>query len=121
MEWAPIRDEIGRLGTYDGCQSHDRVFMFSRGDTSYEGHWRHEYWDRCSLWSGSGCCKGGAYAASKAGLFRLVEAVVAEHPQVKIYAIAPSVIQYRDSSGPGVHVDELVKMAIQLCSESAGL
>ena len=63
--------------------------------------------------------KGGAYAASKAGLFRLVEAVAAEHPQVKTYAIAPSVIQYRDSSGPGVHADDLVKMAIQLCSKSA--
>ncbi|MCY4000775.1 MAG: SDR family NAD(P)-dependent oxidoreductase [Bacteroidetes bacterium] len=63
--------------------------------------------------------KGGAYAASKAGFFRLVEAVAAEHPQVKTYAIAPSVIQYRDSSGPGVHADDLVKMAIQLCSAPA--
>jgi len=62
---------------------------------------------------------GGAYAASKAGLFRLVEAITAEHPQVKTYAIAPSVIQYRDSNGPGVHADDLVEIAIQLCSPSA--
>lgn len=64
--------------------------------------------------------RGGAYAASKAGLLRLVEAVAAEHPTLNTYALAPSVIRYRDDSGPGVHADDLVQLAIQLCSKSAG-
>jgi len=63
--------------------------------------------------------RGGAYAASKAGLLRLVEAVAAEHPTLSTYALAPSVSQYRDTSAPGVHADDLVQMAVQLCSESA--
>ncbi len=60
---------------------------------------------------------GGAYAASKAGLVRLVEAVAAEHPKVMSYALAPSVIRYQRKSGPGVHADDLVHMALQLCSD----
>ena len=63
--------------------------------------------------------RGGAYAASKAGLLRLVEAVAAEHPTLNTYALAPSVIHYRDTSEPGVHAEDLVQMAIQLCSEPA--
>jgi len=62
---------------------------------------------------------GGAYAASKAGLLRLVEAVAAEHPHVMTYALAPSIIRYREKNGPGVHADDLVHMAIQLCSAPA--
>ena len=63
--------------------------------------------------------RGGAYAASKAGLLRLVEAVAAEHPTLNTYALAPSVILYKDASGSGVHANDLVQLAIQLCSESA--
>ncbi len=64
--------------------------------------------------------RGGAYAASKAGLLRLVEAVAAEHPTLNTYALAPSVILYKDTSGPGVYADDLVQLAIQLCSGPAG-
>lgn len=63
--------------------------------------------------------QGGAYAASKAGLMRLVEAVSAEHPTLNTYALAPSVIRYGNSSGSGVNADDLVELAIQLCSEPA--
>ncbi|MCY4171210.1 MAG: SDR family NAD(P)-dependent oxidoreductase [Bacteroidetes bacterium] len=62
---------------------------------------------------------GGAYAASKAGLLRLIEAIAAEHPQVMTYLLAPSIIRYREKNGAGVHADDLVHMAIQLCSAPA--
>lgn len=64
--------------------------------------------------------KGGAYAASKAGLMRLIEAVAAEYPTIKTFALAPSIIRYRDPRAPGIYADDLVQLAIQLCSESAG-
>ncbi len=64
--------------------------------------------------------RGGAYAASKAGLMRLVEAVAAEHPTLNTYALAPSVILYRDTADPGVHAEDLVQLTLQLCSKSAG-
>ncbi len=64
--------------------------------------------------------RGGAYAASKAGLMRLVEAVAAEHPTLNTYALAPSVILYRDTAAPGVHAEDLVQLTLQLCSKSAG-
>lgn len=63
--------------------------------------------------------QGGAYAASKAGLVRLVEAVAAEHPTLNTYALAPSTIRYQRTVGPGVHADDLVQMAVQLCCTSA--
>ena len=63
--------------------------------------------------------RGGAYAASKAGLLRLVEAVAAEYPVLRTYALAPSIIRYGKSTGTGVHADDLIELAIQLCSESA--
>ncbi len=63
--------------------------------------------------------RGGAYAASKAGLMRLVEAVAAEYPTLNTYALAPSVILYKNTSGPGVQADDLVELAIELCSEPA--
>ncbi len=63
--------------------------------------------------------RGGAYAASKAGLLRLVEAVAAEYPALNVCALAPSVIHYRDTDAPGVHADDLVQMAMRLCSEPA--
>ncbi len=63
--------------------------------------------------------RGGAYAASKAGLMRLVEAVAAEHPTLNTYALAPSVILYRDTAVPGVHAEDLVQLTLQLCSKSA--
>ncbi|MCY4159416.1 MAG: SDR family NAD(P)-dependent oxidoreductase [Bacteroidetes bacterium] len=63
--------------------------------------------------------RGGAYAASKAGLLRLIEAVAAEYSTLNTYALAPSVIQYRDRNGPGVHAEDLAEMAVQLCFESA--
>lgn len=62
---------------------------------------------------------GGAYAASKAGLLRLVEAVAAEYPALRTYALAPSIIRYGKSTGTGVQADDLIELAIQLCSESA--
>ncbi len=68
----------------------------------------------------SAISRGGAYAASKAGLQRLVEAVAAEHPSLNIFSLAPSTIRYRDSNGPGVYAEDLVQLAIQLCSEPAG-
>lgn len=63
--------------------------------------------------------RGGAYAASKAGLLRLVEAVAAEYPVLHTYALAPSIIRYGKSTGTGVRADDLIELAIQLCSESA--
>ena len=63
--------------------------------------------------------RGGAYAASKAGLLRLVEAVAAEYPVLRTYALAPSIIRYGKNTGTGVHADDLTELAIQLCSESA--
>ena len=64
--------------------------------------------------------QGGVYAASKAGQLRLIEAIAAEHPTLNTFAIAPSTIRYRDTPEVGVHADDLVQMAIQLCSEPAG-
>ena len=63
--------------------------------------------------------RGGSYAASKAGLLRLVEAVAAEYPVLRTYALAPSIIRYGKSAGTGVRADDLIELAIQLCSESA--
>ncbi len=64
--------------------------------------------------------RGGAYAASKAGHQRLVEAVAAEHPSLNIFSLAPSTIRYRETVGRGVRAEDLVQLAIQLCSEPAG-
>ena len=62
---------------------------------------------------------GGAYAASKAGLMRLVEAAAAEHPTVRSFAIAPSFILYGDEpeGTRGVSAAELADLAIELTSD----
>jgi len=62
---------------------------------------------------------GAAYAASKAGLMRLVEATAAEHPTVRCYALAPSYILYgpQPAGTRGVGADELADLAIALIRE----
>lgn len=59
---------------------------------------------------------GGAYAASKAGLMRLVEAAAAEHPAVRCFVIAPSFILYGDEpeGTRGVSALHLADLAVEL-------
>ncbi len=64
---------------------------------------------------------GAAYAASKAGLLRLLEAVADEHPQITTHALAPSFILFggEPAGTRGICADHLVCLASLLCS-SAG-
>lgn len=65
---------------------------------------------------------GAAYAASKAGLMRLVESVAAEHPIINCFAIAASYILYGDdpTGTRGVAAADLVDLAIELtCNPAA--
>lgn len=62
--------------------------------------------------------QGAAYAASKAGLVRLLEAVTEEHPQIATHAIAPSFILFggEPAGSQGVKADDLVSLACLLCT-----
>ena len=72
--------------------------------------------------SGQGADRGvarqGAYSASKAGIVRLVEAVADEFAGTSLtaHAIAPSTILFDDTSEEGVPADDLVELALYLCS-----
>ena len=68
---------------------------------------------------GNAGSRGAAYAASKAGLMRLVEATAAEHPTVRCYALAPSYILYghEPAAARGVSADHLADLAVELTQE----
>lgn len=57
-----------------------------------------------------------AYAASKAGLIRLVEAVAAEHGShgLTTRVVAPSTILFEGDSGDGIPVAELARLCVDL-------
>ena len=59
-----------------------------------------------------------AYAASKAGVMRLVEAAADEYRAhgISAHALAPSVITYGEEDGAGVPAKDLVDAALFLCS-----
>ena len=61
---------------------------------------------------------GGAYAASKAGLMRLIEATAAEFPTVRCFGIAPSLIKYGgEAAGTrGVAAGTLAELAADLAT-----
>lgn len=58
----------------------------------------------------------GAYAASKAGVIRLAEAIAAEFDDRGITArvVAPSTIRFDEGAGPGIPADELVRLCVNL-------
>lgn len=72
--------------------------------------------------SGQGADKAvaqqAAYAASKAGVIRLVEAVAAEFAGTGLtaHAIAPSTLLFDDADGDGVPADDIVQLALYLCT-----
>jgi 3-oxoacyl-[acyl-carrier protein] reductase len=60
-----------------------------------------------------GRAEQSAYAAAKAGVIRLVEAVSAEHAEITAHAIAPSLIRY-DPEGRGVDAADLIELTCSL-------
>lgn len=63
----------------------------------------------------------GAYAASKAGLIRLVEAVASEFKEKDItaHAVAPSNILFDEEDGSqGVTVDDVADLCLYLCAQA---
>lgn len=63
-----------------------------------------------------------AYAVSKAGVMRLVEAVAAEYAGqgITAHAIAPSTILFGDEEGQkGVRAEDLIDLCLYLCSRAA--
>ncbi len=62
--------------------------------------------------------KQAAYAASKAGIIRLVEAAAREYQGrgISSHALAPSVITFGDPGAAGVPASALVQAALFLCS-----
>ncbi|OZC03005.1 SDR family NAD(P)-dependent oxidoreductase [Rubricoccus marinus] len=61
-----------------------------------------------------------AYAASKAGVIRLVEATAAEHPEIAAVAVAPSMILFggEDSNASGVSAEALAELCTRLCGDA---
>ena len=62
-----------------------------------------------------------AYAASKAGVIRLVEATAAEHPETGAVAVAPSMILFGGESGAGVSAEAVAELCVRLCGEAGAV
>lgn len=61
-----------------------------------------------------------AYAASKAGVVRLVEATAAEHSDISAVAVAPSMILFggEDDDTAGVSVEAIADLCVRLCGDA---
>lgn len=61
-----------------------------------------------------------AYAASKAGVIRLIEATANEHPSIAAVAVAPSMILFggEEADASGVSVDAIADLCVRLCGDA---
>ncbi len=64
-----------------------------------------------------------AYAASKAGVIRLVEAVAAEHSEIAAVAVAPSTILFggEEAGASGVTAEAVADVCVRLCGEAGAV
>ncbi|MEM6327569.1 MAG: SDR family oxidoreductase [Bacteroidota bacterium] len=70
-----------------------------------------------------GPAQQAAYAASKAGVIRLLEATSAEHDNLACVSVAPSMILFgTEAEGtPGVSAEAIAALCVQLCGDAGAV